>query len=289
MDIFEIVSLNSENIIVEYLIEIITPSANKNFTYDKKSLINAIFKLISTFGIQKLSSEENPIPVENNVSMKLYSINGFLKKSILRTSTGPSFNSIPRIDNNQKGNQKISQSERFKVIVLLAISQIVDYPESKGEKVHLINPKWLDKYKFQEIKSLVESKSNEVNYLWNKKYDLNSVSSIINRLDRTKIQLFCTQMNLNEPNSSIASSDEMALADKYIYLYKSFVLVNGSIFKLFQKYFGIPSSEAFSYIHSKTKGDFIIFKDYKSYHPQNPNQLQNLILAGIIDKSIKHI
>ena len=221
------------------------------------------------------------------LSSKCYLYNDIIKNNdILRTSTGPSFNSVPRIDNNQKGNQKISQSERFKVIVLLAISQIVDYPESKGEKVYLINPKWLDKYKFQEIKSLVESKSNEENYLWNKKYDLNSVAPIINRLDQTKIQLFCTQMNLNEPNSSIASSDEMALADKYIYLYKSFVLVNGSIFKLFQKYFGIPSSEAFSYIHSKTKGDFIIFKDYKSYHPQNPNQLQNLILAGIIDKSI---
>ena len=492
-DIFEIVSLNSENIIVEYLIEIITPSAIKNFSYDKKSLNNAIFKLISTFGIQKLSSEENPTPVENNVSMKLYPINGIritniktnknnshntmvigppqltgfnninnfqlqnqingtfntfsqsqiqginnlntfnfatnpttgitqiesyflidkelfhllspnlnqinnnnysttklvLKKlpqnqnninginfdsykikssrkefhkkvfnfpenfqiinlndsirilqilannqiknelleeicltqinggivfmpkeinskisnnliyiysnktkghkniiepigviecidfsdrnkkflrispnvtcknillnpkalsskcylyndiiqnnDILRTSIGPSFNLNPLIDSNQKGNQNISQSERFKVIVLLAISQIFDYSESKEDKVHLINPKWLDKYNFQEIKSLIESKSNEIYYLWNKKYNLNSIAPIINILDQTKIQLFCCQMNLNEPNSFIASSDEMALADKYIYLYKSFVLVNGSIFKLFQK------------------------------------------------------
>ena len=190
---------------------------------------------------------------------------------------------INPINNEKMGlnNSDFNISDRLKVMLLLAVSQIYDdYPENKLSKIYLINPEWLEQYKYKKIKSLVLEKSNEIIKLWNYSYNLNSLSKIISYLNKEKkLQKYEDNMNfdnqIHNPNS-----DPIALQDKYIDIYKKFVIVNDQIFKLFQIYFKLPpTNEEIFYIHRQGE-DFIILKN----HQQNQNQVnnQNYILAGII-------
>ena len=62
---------------------------------------------------------------------------------------------------NQYGNQQHMQkinynsSERLKILALLAVSQFYSIKENKLRKVFLINPEWLEYYKYSEIKKIV--------------------------------------------------------------------------------------------------------------------------------------
>ena len=58
----------------------------------------------------------------------------------------------------QINNNDLIISDRLKVIVLLAISQCYEYPKNKLIKIYLINPEWLEQYKYKDIKSSVSKK-----------------------------------------------------------------------------------------------------------------------------------
>ena len=73
---------------------------------------------------------------------------------------------IPAHNSLKVKNNMITLSDRLKVIILLAVSQKYE-PEKKIDKAHLINPKWLNEYKFKEINSLIESRFNEIIKIWN--------------------------------------------------------------------------------------------------------------------------
>jgi len=298
--IYEIVNINPEggDFIVEYIIEVKIQNIYNSSFYNKNSLNNLIFKTLFNFGIHKFISIENPIIVTDNVSLKLHPINCIIKQSIKSKKTNQKYNFesniilnaktsfIPASKNMKIKNDLINYSDRLKVMILLAISQKYE-PESKIEKVHLINPKWLDEYKFKEINSLIDSRLNEIINLWNNNYDLNSVIPIITILDKNKLQQYNSLISFNTQINSQSSPDQLALSNKYIDLYKNFILVNNKMFNLLSQYFRLSSTnDDISYIHSKRQGDFIIFKNYQSYNSQNQNELQNIILVGIIDKKL---
>ena len=187
-------------------------------------------------------------------------------------------------------------SDRLKVMLLLAVSQIYDYPENKWIKIYLINPQWLEQYKYKDIKSLVSKESNEITKLWNYSYDLNSLSKIIPYLNKEKkLQKYDSNMNFDNPIHN-PNSDPIILQDKYIDIYRKFVIVNEPVFKLLQIYFKLPqTNEEIFYIHKKGEEDLIILKNHPIYNQlnqqnqinqQNQVNYQNSIFSGII-KNIK--
>ena len=208
--------------------------------------------------------------------------NASLQNIILNKKTAfiPSHNSL-KVKNNM-----IILSDRLKVMILLAISQKYE-PEKTINKAHLINPKWLDEYKFKEINSLIDSKLNEIIKIWNNNYDLNSINPILNILGQTQLQQFDYQMNSQAQNYFLASPERIQFGDNNICFYKNFVLVNDKMFKLIKTHFNLSSEkDNISYINSKRQGDFVILKDHKPYNQQNSNHLQNIILVGHIDKKL---
>ena len=284
--IYEIVSMNPEggDFKAEYLIEVIIESIDNNFLYNKNSFQNIIIKSLITKGIQKCILMENPILVENNVSLKFHPINGLFKPSIKDTKSNQSLKLKNQTNNNylnlnsafkltqdssKRKNSLFYYSDRLKVMLLLTVSQKYE-PERIIEKAHLINQKWLDEYKFKEINSLIDTKLNEIIKLWNINYDLNSIIPIINILDQNILQQYNSLISFNTQINPQSSPDQLALSNKYIDLYKKFVLVNDKMFNLLSQYFRLSSTnDDISYIHSKRQGDFIIFKNYQSYNTQN--------------------
>ena len=193
---------------------------------------------------------------------------------------------INPINNEKMGlnNSDFNISDRLKVMLLLAVSQIYDdYRENKLSKIYLINPEWLEQYKYKKIKSLVLEKSNEIIKLWNYSYDLNSLSQIIPILDKEKLQKYDSTINFDNQIYH-PTSEQIVVKDKYIDIYRRFVIVNEQLFKLFQKYFKLPpTNEEMFYIHKKGE-DLIILKNHQIYNQQNQVKNQNSILAGIIKK-----
>ena len=181
-------------------------------------------------------------------------------------------------------------SDRLKVMLLLAISRIFDYPENKLIKINLINLQWLEQYKYKDIISLVSKKSNEITKLWSYTYDLNSLSKIIPYLNKeNKLQQYNSSMNFDNPIHN-PNSEPIVLQDKYIDIYRKFVIVNEQVFKLLKIYFKLPqTSEEIFYIHKNGQEDLIILKNHPIVNQQNrQNQVnyQNSIFSGII-KNIK--
>ena len=173
-------------------------------------------------------------------------------------------------------------SDKLKVLILFAISQ-QHKSTNKFEKVHLFSRKWFNDLEFKKIQDLVNDRINEIFKLWNKTYDLNSLSSIIPILDNEKLKKLDSKLKYNQNNPWHAEPESVLLVDKYILLYRKFILVNDSIFNLIQHSFGIrPINDDISYILNNQR-EFIVFKNQKT-NPQNPNQVQNLILYGWIDR-----
>ena len=212
-----------------------------------------------------------PIPMEKNIVD-----HGASPKTTIQTTP----------DHRKIGMSTINSniSDRLKVMLLLAVSQIYDYPENKLIKIYLINPELLEQYKYKDIKSLVSKKSNEIIKLWNFSNDLNSLSPIIPILGKEKLQKYDSKMNLDNKVPSIIS-EPIQLHNKYIDIYRKFVIVNEQIFKLFQIHFKLtPTNDEFLYAHKKGEGDFIILKNHQIYNQQSQVNIQNSIFVGIIKK-----
>ena len=96
---------------------------------------------------------------------------------------------------------------------------------------------------------------------------------------------FDEKIGSNIKNNWMASPERIELQDKYFNLYRHFILVNEQMFKNFQNYFKITSTnnEIF-HVHKKGEGDFIIMNNYQFYDSQNKVNYQNSILIGIINK-----
>ena len=84
-NIYEIVSIKQDGgvIKVEYLIETILPKTGQNSSFENNSINTAILKKISNKDIQKLISMDNPIKIDNNISLKFHDVNRNLQQSMI--------------------------------------------------------------------------------------------------------------------------------------------------------------------------------------------------------------
>ena len=176
------------------------------------------------------------------------------------------------------------------------MSQQYNIGQSKDEKVYLINPEWLKELQYEKIKSFVYQKTYGRTDIWNYTYNIDSILNIFQNVDNNTLKAYDSQLNIQPRNNWQIPAETITLLDnKYIDLYKQFVLVNGPMFEQIKNNFGItPTKENIFHIYSNTDGDFIIFKNYQLRIPQNSNNMLNYILVGNINKEkyefdIKHI
>ncbi len=134
---------------------------------------------------------------------------------------------------------KISDiSDKLKVLILLIIFQN-NLGENKLDEAYLINPEWLRQYKYKKINLLIEE-NQEIQNLNLQSNDLKSVSKIISCLDKEKLNKLDKHINYIETDSTIqfdSPIEKLKLQDKYILIYKNFVLVDKQIALLLEKYF----------------------------------------------------
>ena len=179
-------------------------------------------------------------------------------------------------------------------MILFAISQYY-YPENKFVRVYLINPEWLNKYEYIKIKSLIDNKINDIIKNLTLSYNINSISTIIPYLNNDTLSNCDKIMGNNYQIPRMATSEQIFLKDKYITIYRNFIIMNENIFNLFKKYFNMnPANDEIYYTYKKNKEDLVALKNQVIYDPQNQNNYQSLVLGGIIDRKknyfdIQHI
>ena len=203
---------------------------------------------------------------------------------------------IYKINSNGEIEYEYKPSSKLKTLLLLSISQQYNIQQSKDEKVYLINPEWLKELQYEKIKSFVYQKTYGRTGIWNYTYNIDSILNIFQNADNNILKAYDSQLNIQPKNNWQIPVKTITLLDnKYIDLYKQFVLVNGPMFEQIKNNFGItPTKENISHVYSNTDGDFIIFKNYQSRISQNSNNMLNYILVGNINKEkyefdIKHI
>ena len=190
------------------------------------------------------------------------------------------------MDITEGGKLVYAPSERLKTMILLALSQTY-YSENQKERVYLMNYKWLEEYKYKDIKSKINTILQSRKGLWNLSYDFNSLSNIINLLDQKDLENFDKKLQKNISDSYIPSSylESIALPNKYIYSYKKFVLINDKMYEHFKRSFGITfPNEYIYYIHKNPNIDFLCFVNYQVKNANNQINFQNYILIGNINR-----
>ena len=176
-------------------------------------------------------------------------------------------------------------SEKLKAMVLLVISQNIDYSkfqeycQKKSEKVYLMNPKYLILYRYNEIFSLIKG-NNEIKDLVEQindekyPYDSNILVQILSKLNQEqliKIDKILEKTDLRKNNWE-AESECIILKDKNIKVYKEFILVKEKIFDEIQIKLSLSTSKKEVY-YAYNNEDIVAVKDY--YDP--------VIFVGKID------
>ena len=269
-----------------------------NNIVDRNNKFNLINKELSNKNVVA-----DPVGYFNGIKLSCFLINNNSSKNInmensINTITKRNINNYSMLDYSAiKLEDKANNiSDKLKVLILLEISnKYIDY-DNKLERIYLINPKWAEEYKYNEIKLLINQKYNEIINKWNKSYELNSLYEIIPLFNKEQLKSLDQKINTNNNLSINNISERIELQDKYIDIFKEFIIVNNQMLKLFQKYFFFKSNdEEIFYVHKKGGNDLIIVKNHKILDTQN-NQIffQNSIFVGTLNKEenkfdIKHI
>ena len=259
-NILNIAYIQNKNILVKYII--------------KSNKANSLFNMITQKGYNYISEYLSYTKTEIKIKDKNHNSEKIPVE-------------IHKISLNEKNISDISY--KLKVLILLTIFQN-NLSEKKQFEAYMINPEWLKEFKYKKIKILIEEKGETQN-LNLQSNDLKSISNIIQYLDQEKLKKLDEVISSFELNSLIlfdSPIEKLKLKDKYLLLYKNFVLVDKKLAILFQKYFGVYlSNYNISFIHKEGEGDIIIMKEYPLFNKQNPNQKENLILLGYYDNSDK--
>ena len=202
------------------------------------------------------------------------------------TGINNSYNAQSSIYHPPIVKKNYNPSERLKVLILLAVSQMYSDNDNKIHKVFLINPQWLEFYKYSKIQNIVNDtfqKFQGSNHFWNMAYELNSISTILSQINEDKLKEIDEKINIENQNPFYCVPELLNIQGKDIPLYKSFILINKKLNEHFQKYFSIkPSYEIFHY-QKGNEGDYIIIENYPSSNQNYPSL--NIILFGIIKKN----
>jgi len=133
--IYEIISINPErdDIIVEYLIEVLVPISYKTFSYEINSFNNLIFKFIVNNGLPQMISKANPIIIERNISLKFHKINNLLGQSFIYDEIiAVNFRTPDQLINYPIGGKS---TDNFSI---LEEKLYIAYPELRQKKVYFI-------------------------------------------------------------------------------------------------------------------------------------------------------
>ena len=184
---------------------------------------------------------------------------------------------------------KYIPSERLKVMLLLAVSQLYKIKENEIKKVILIEPKWLGNYNYEDIMSLVYNAYQKIDpnkafQFWNGNYDLNSLSTIISLIKEDKLKALEEKVKTETKIPFFSQPELVDIQGKYLPLYKKFALANEHMFKFFQKYFSIQNyKHDIQYYKKEKEGQLIILENYPFSVQNNGivNNNVNIILYGI--------
>ena len=255
-NIYQIVKFNSNNICVtEYLIEFISNKISSLNDFNK-----VLLKFVVKKGIQNLISLKNPIKTENdNIVFNLHPI---------------------------YKSDSININDKLKALILLIISEYNLY-DNKLHKVYLINPLWLEQYKYREIKNLIDEKIKEILNLNINFNDLNSVSTILNYLNKEeikKIDNYLINYKIESNIPFISYIQNFKTHGKNILYFKNFILIDERMLIHLQKYFGINATNYdTSFIQKKGEGDIIILKNNSMNIQHKSKNEENLIIFGKYD------
>ena len=169
--------------------------------------------------------------------------------------------------------KKINISEQLKALILLSISQNIDFDNFREnskkniERVYLMNYNYLLKYRYEEILSLLtENKQimklveeiNNLSYL----FGPNNFEEIISQLNQDqllKIDKEVQNMNLSTKNWE-ARPDLLILKGKNINIYKEFILVKEKIFNEIKSKLSLSTSQK-TFYYTYNDGDILIIPD----------------------------
>ena len=131
-----------------------------------------------------------------------------------------------------KGNKiKLRMSDKLRTLLLVAYSNNILYDNNLHE-VCLINPDWLDQYGYKTIEKLINNnyqKIANINIDYNK---LKTICEISKYLDQHELMEFDDKLATITPNPSInfeSSPKKLNLSNKYLLLFKEFVIVDKQI------------------------------------------------------------
>ena len=226
--------------------------------------LKKIFVLIKNIGYNHF---KNKIIINDHIYTKIDHIT--VKAKIYRISQ-------ERVEDNSLNinlQKKINISEQLKALILLSISQNIDFDNFREnskkniERVYLMNYNYLLKYRYEEILSLLtENKQimklveeiNNLSYL----FGPNNFEEIISQLNQDqllKIDKEVQNMNLSTKNWE-ARPDLLILKGKNINIYKEFILVKEKIFNEIKSKLSLSTSQK-TFYYTYNDGDILIIPD----------------------------
>ena len=254
----------SYELVVEFLIQ-------SDFTMNNDSDIETIFSLIKVNGYTHF---KNKYMNNKEIMLKINHNTIFAKIYRIYSENNNSNNLI----NNSGIGMNNYLSEKLKAIILLAISQNIDinifngYSQKKIEKVYLMNPMYLNLYKYNEIFSLIKE-NKEIKELVDQinnpiyPYDSNILEQILSKLNNEQLIKYDKNVQIIDltQNNWEARPEQIKLKDKTFNIYKEFILIKEKIFNEIKSKLLLSSSRKEVY-YTYNDGDILAIKDYYDYN-----------------------
>ena len=252
---------------------------------------------LNKFGLEKIISDDINAKTyftrshSNQIPLKFNNNQPFTKSINPQISINNStmvFNAdknLNKVNNMALDNKQVYEpSDRLKTMILLAASQQY-YISDQKERVYLMSHEWLKEYKYNDIKEIVLKILNSRRCSWNTSYNFDSISGIIQLFGQENLKKYDEKVLKKRNIPFIPSLNPIQLPNKYIDSYKKFVLINDKMYEHFKRSFAIifPTDNIY-YIHKKSNLDYLCFQNYQLKNQYNPNNIQNYILIGNINR-----
>jgi len=174
----------------------------------------------------------------------------------------------------EENDTRQNLSSKLKALILLSLfkNKKINYQKDNNkEKVFLLNKEWLSQYQFGEINKLIKNNYKLNNYLIKEEISNLSIDSIqmndiISLLDYDLLLAIDDNFSKLQNMDNIpyqAKPELLKLDNKEITIYKSFVMINEDISKIFEKNFEFFNCEyKYNTYISHMDGDIIIISKY---------------------------
>ena len=272
--------INIANFDNEIFVKQIIISVGQNNSYNLQQIFNQFVQKGYTEFMKSFSNSNNLINFNININNQPYPVQAHIYNI------------------TEEGKLVYMPSDRLKTMILLAVSQIYNYPENQKERVYLMNYKWLEEYKYSDIKEkvikIIQSKKASWNSIiqskkasWNSSYNFDSITNIIQLFGQEKLEKYNQKLQ-KTTNIQCFPYDYVVpfeIPKKYIDTFRKFVLINDKMYEHFKKYFGITfPNDTIYHIYKSPNADYLFFVNYITKNKYNPNNVQNYILIGNINR-----